>query len=159
MYLRNYIIKHLLLLLFTFCKPLCCDLFRASVSRRDFKVWWYVITHIHTHAHTSQTVSVRMLLMMMRFVFVRMTGDRLLEVDRSNLRGVTHHQAVEFLKRTGEVYIHGHEHLLMQWNTITHTNVLVCWYDYINISAKWLSFTEVTYFFISLNPCFHDPWW
>uniref|UniRef100_A0A3B4FQM9 PDZ domain-containing protein n=1 Tax=Pundamilia nyererei TaxID=303518 RepID=A0A3B4FQM9_9CICH len=38
----------------------------------------------------------------MRFVFVRMTGDRLLEVDRSNLRGVTHHQAVEFLKRTGE---------------------------------------------------------
>ncbi|XP_013768980.1 tyrosine-protein phosphatase non-receptor type 13 isoform X2 [Pundamilia nyererei] len=30
-------------------------------------------------------------------------GDRLLEVDRSNLRGVTHHQAVEFLKRTGEV--------------------------------------------------------
>uniref|UniRef100_A0A669DBA6 PDZ domain-containing protein n=1 Tax=Oreochromis niloticus TaxID=8128 RepID=A0A669DBA6_ORENI len=39
----------------------------------------------------------------MRFVFVRMTGDRLLEVDGSNLRGVTHHQAVEFLKRTGEV--------------------------------------------------------
>ncbi|KAL3972100.1 segment polarity protein dishevelled [Sarotherodon galilaeus] len=30
-------------------------------------------------------------------------GDRLLEVDGSNLRGVTHHQAVEFLKRTGEV--------------------------------------------------------
>uniref|UniRef100_A0A668SGT4 Non-specific protein-tyrosine kinase n=1 Tax=Oreochromis aureus TaxID=47969 RepID=A0A668SGT4_OREAU len=29
-------------------------------------------------------------------------GDRLLEVDGSNLRGVTHHQAVEFLKRTGE---------------------------------------------------------
>uniref|UniRef100_A0A8C5GTE1 FERM and PDZ domain containing 2 n=1 Tax=Gouania willdenowi TaxID=441366 RepID=A0A8C5GTE1_GOUWI len=32
-----------------------------------------------------------------------MTGDRLLEVDGSNLRGVTHHQAVECLKRTGEV--------------------------------------------------------
>ncbi|AWP14045.1 putative tyrosine-protein phosphatase non-receptor type 13 [Scophthalmus maximus] len=30
-------------------------------------------------------------------------GDRLLEVDGSNLRGVTHHQAVECLKRTGEV--------------------------------------------------------
>ncbi|XP_030604068.1 tyrosine-protein phosphatase non-receptor type 13 [Archocentrus centrarchus] len=30
-------------------------------------------------------------------------GDRLLEVDGCNLRGVTHHQAVEFLKRTGEV--------------------------------------------------------
>uniref|UniRef100_A0A8C2WU68 FERM and PDZ domain containing 2 n=1 Tax=Cyclopterus lumpus TaxID=8103 RepID=A0A8C2WU68_CYCLU len=29
-------------------------------------------------------------------------GDRLLEVDGSNLRGVTHHQAVECLKRTGE---------------------------------------------------------
>ncbi|KAM8852417.1 tyrosine-protein phosphatase non-receptor type 13 isoform 1-T1 [Synchiropus picturatus] len=32
-----------------------------------------------------------------------MTGDRLLEVDGSNLRGVTHQQAVECLKRTGEV--------------------------------------------------------
>ncbi|XP_061600532.1 tyrosine-protein phosphatase non-receptor type 13 [Cololabis saira] len=31
------------------------------------------------------------------------TGDRLLEVDGSNLRGVTHKQAVECLKRTGEV--------------------------------------------------------
>ncbi|KAF1375768.1 hypothetical protein PFLUV_G00223610 [Perca fluviatilis] len=30
-------------------------------------------------------------------------GDRLLEVDGSNMRGVTHHQAVECLKRTGEV--------------------------------------------------------
>ncbi|KAK1905374.1 FERM and PDZ domain containing protein 2, partial [Dissostichus eleginoides] len=30
-------------------------------------------------------------------------GDRLLEVDGSNLRGVTHPQAVECLKRTGEV--------------------------------------------------------
>ncbi|XP_049455547.1 tyrosine-protein phosphatase non-receptor type 13 isoform X2 [Epinephelus fuscoguttatus] len=30
-------------------------------------------------------------------------GDRLLEVDGSNLRGVTHHQAVECLKKTGEV--------------------------------------------------------
>ncbi|KAK9541598.1 hypothetical protein VZT92_001630 [Zoarces viviparus] len=30
-------------------------------------------------------------------------GDRLLEVDGFNLRGVTHHQAVECLKRTGEV--------------------------------------------------------
>ncbi|XP_029377664.1 tyrosine-protein phosphatase non-receptor type 13 [Echeneis naucrates] len=30
-------------------------------------------------------------------------GDRLLEVDGSNLRGVTHQQAVECLKRTGEV--------------------------------------------------------
>ncbi|XP_035518834.1 tyrosine-protein phosphatase non-receptor type 13 [Morone saxatilis] len=30
-------------------------------------------------------------------------GDRLLEVDGSNLRGVTHYQAVECLKRTGEV--------------------------------------------------------
>uniref|UniRef100_UPI003AAC9320 tyrosine-protein phosphatase non-receptor type 13 n=1 Tax=Centroberyx gerrardi TaxID=166262 RepID=UPI003AAC9320 len=30
-------------------------------------------------------------------------GDRLLEVDGSNLRGVTHKQAVECLKRTGEV--------------------------------------------------------
>ncbi|XP_038593924.1 tyrosine-protein phosphatase non-receptor type 13 [Micropterus salmoides] len=30
-------------------------------------------------------------------------GDRLLEVDGYNLRGVTHHQAVECLKRTGEV--------------------------------------------------------
>uniref|UniRef100_A0A3Q1JCM9 PDZ domain-containing protein n=1 Tax=Anabas testudineus TaxID=64144 RepID=A0A3Q1JCM9_ANATE len=39
----------------------------------------------------------------MRFVFVHMTGDRLLEVDGSNLRGVTHQQAVECLKRTGEV--------------------------------------------------------
>lgn len=34
---------------------------------------------------------------------VPMTGDRLLEVDGSNLRGVTHQQAVECLKRTGEV--------------------------------------------------------
>ncbi|XP_028278959.1 tyrosine-protein phosphatase non-receptor type 13 [Parambassis ranga] len=32
-------------------------------------------------------------------------GDRLLEVDGSNLRGVTHQQAVECLKRTGEVVI------------------------------------------------------
>uniref|UniRef100_A0A3P8TF40 PDZ domain-containing protein n=1 Tax=Amphiprion percula TaxID=161767 RepID=A0A3P8TF40_AMPPE len=39
----------------------------------------------------------------MRFAFVHMTGDRLLEVDGSNLRGVTHQQAVECLKRTGEV--------------------------------------------------------
>uniref|UniRef100_A0A096MEY2 Uncharacterized protein n=1 Tax=Poecilia formosa TaxID=48698 RepID=A0A096MEY2_POEFO len=31
------------------------------------------------------------------------TGDRLLEVDGTNLRGVTHQQAVECLKRTGEV--------------------------------------------------------
>ncbi|CAK6979030.1 LOW QUALITY PROTEIN: tyrosine-protein phosphatase non-receptor type 13 [Scomber scombrus] len=30
-------------------------------------------------------------------------GDRLLEVDGSNLRGVTHQQAVECLKKTGEV--------------------------------------------------------
>ncbi|XP_062256364.1 tyrosine-protein phosphatase non-receptor type 13 [Platichthys flesus] len=30
-------------------------------------------------------------------------GDRLLEVDGANLRGVSHHQAVECLKRTGEV--------------------------------------------------------
>ncbi|KAF7645941.1 hypothetical protein LDENG_00195780, partial [Lucifuga dentata] len=30
-------------------------------------------------------------------------GDRLLEVDGFNLRGMTHHQAVECLKRTGEV--------------------------------------------------------
>ncbi|XP_069573989.1 tyrosine-protein phosphatase non-receptor type 13 [Brachyistius frenatus] len=30
-------------------------------------------------------------------------GDRLLEVDGSNLRGATHHQAVECLKKTGEV--------------------------------------------------------
>uniref|UniRef100_A0A8C6KTF0 Uncharacterized protein n=1 Tax=Nothobranchius furzeri TaxID=105023 RepID=A0A8C6KTF0_NOTFU len=30
-------------------------------------------------------------------------GDRLLEVDGSNLRGVTHQQAVECLKRTGDV--------------------------------------------------------
>ncbi|XP_063048158.1 FERM and PDZ domain-containing protein 2 [Engraulis encrasicolus] len=30
-------------------------------------------------------------------------GDRLLEVDGNNLRGVTHRQAVECLKRTGEV--------------------------------------------------------
>ncbi|XP_068423538.1 FERM and PDZ domain-containing protein 2 isoform X2 [Clinocottus analis] len=30
-------------------------------------------------------------------------GDRLLEVDGFNLRGVTHHQAVECLKKTGEV--------------------------------------------------------
>ncbi|XP_056290866.1 FERM and PDZ domain-containing protein 2 isoform X2 [Pseudoliparis swirei] len=36
-------------------------------------------------------------------------GDRLLEVDGSNLRGVTHHQAVECLKRTGEVV-----HLLLE---------------------------------------------
>uniref|UniRef100_A0A8K9XK02 PDZ domain-containing protein n=1 Tax=Oncorhynchus mykiss TaxID=8022 RepID=A0A8K9XK02_ONCMY len=34
---------------------------------------------------------------------VCMTGDRLLEVDGSNLRGVTHKQAVECLKKTGEV--------------------------------------------------------
>lgn len=33
-----------------------------------------------------------------------MTGDRLLEVDGSNLRGVTHQHAVECLKRTGEVH-------------------------------------------------------
>uniref|UniRef100_A0A672ZVM9 FERM and PDZ domain containing 2 n=1 Tax=Sphaeramia orbicularis TaxID=375764 RepID=A0A672ZVM9_9TELE len=33
-------------------------------------------------------------------------GDRLLEVDGSNLRGVTHQQAVECLKRTGEVKTH-----------------------------------------------------
>uniref|UniRef100_A0A3B3VXM9 PDZ domain-containing protein n=1 Tax=Poecilia latipinna TaxID=48699 RepID=A0A3B3VXM9_9TELE len=32
------------------------------------------------------------------------TGDRLLEVDGTNLRGVTHQQAVECLKRTGEVF-------------------------------------------------------
>uniref|UniRef100_A0A667Y953 PDZ domain-containing protein n=1 Tax=Myripristis murdjan TaxID=586833 RepID=A0A667Y953_9TELE len=38
----------------------------------------------------------------MRFVYVHMTGDRLLEVDGSNLRGVTHKQAVECLKKTGE---------------------------------------------------------
>lgn len=44
-----------------------------------------------------------MLLMMMRFVFVHMTGDRLLEVDGINLKGVTHQQAVECLKKTGEV--------------------------------------------------------
>lgn len=44
-----------------------------------------------------------MLLMMMRFVFVHMTGDRLLEVDGTNLKGVTHQQAVECLKKTGEV--------------------------------------------------------
>ncbi|KAJ4948878.1 hypothetical protein JOQ06_020401 [Pogonophryne albipinna] len=40
-------------------------------------------------------------------------GDRLLEVDGSNLRGVTHPQAVECLKRTGEVYIHTHTHIYM----------------------------------------------
>uniref|UniRef100_A0A8C6T047 PDZ domain-containing protein n=1 Tax=Neogobius melanostomus TaxID=47308 RepID=A0A8C6T047_9GOBI len=39
----------------------------------------------------------------MSSVFVNVTGDRLLEVDGSNLRGVTHPQAVECLKRTGEV--------------------------------------------------------
>lgn len=32
-----------------------------------------------------------------------MTGDRLLEVDGFNLRSVTHKQAVECLKKTGEV--------------------------------------------------------
>uniref|UniRef100_A0A3P9QAZ7 PDZ domain-containing protein n=1 Tax=Poecilia reticulata TaxID=8081 RepID=A0A3P9QAZ7_POERE len=36
------------------------------------------------------------------FVFVHTAGDRLLEVDGTNLRGVTHQQAVECLKRTGE---------------------------------------------------------
>lgn len=41
-----------------------------------------------------------------------MTGDRLLEVDGSNLRGVSHQQAVECLKRTGEVHIHTHTHKL-----------------------------------------------
>uniref|UniRef100_A0A3B5LY76 PDZ domain-containing protein n=1 Tax=Xiphophorus couchianus TaxID=32473 RepID=A0A3B5LY76_9TELE len=38
------------------------------------------------------------------FVFVHTAGDRLLEVDGTNLRGVTHQQAVECLKRTGEVF-------------------------------------------------------
>ena len=56
-----------------------------------------------------------MLLMMMRFVFVHTTGDRLLEVDGFDLRAVAHHQAVECLKRTGEVYTH------MQWS---NTNTL-----------------------------------
>lgn len=41
---------------------------------------------------------------------MHMTGDRLLEVDGTNLRGVTHQQAVECLKRTGEVYTHRHMH-------------------------------------------------
>lgn len=44
-----------------------------------------------------------MSLMMMGFVFVYTTGDRLLEVDGANLKGVTHQQAVECLKKTGEV--------------------------------------------------------
>lgn len=43
-----------------------------------------------------------------------MTGDRLLEVDGTNLKGVTHQQAVECLKKTGEAWItytpHTHTH-------------------------------------------------
>lgn len=64
-------------------------------------------THAHTRPHTNtptQTVYPLMLLMMMRFEFVYTTGDRLLEVDGFDLRAVNHHQAVECLKRTGEVY-------------------------------------------------------
>lgn len=59
--------------------------------------------HTRTHAHSNTVYDVLMLLMMMRFVFVHMTGDRLLEVDGINLKGVTHQQAVECLKKTGEV--------------------------------------------------------
>lgn len=74
----------------------------------------------HTHA---QTVYVLMLLMMMRFALVHMTGDRLLEVDGSNLRGVTHQQAVECLKRTGEVNAQEHAQLAFSFVDISVWNV------------------------------------
>lgn len=50
------------------------------------------------------------LLIVRIFVFVHTAGDRLLEVDGTNLRGVTHQQAVECLKRTGEVFTNKNMH-------------------------------------------------
>lgn len=79
------------------------------------------INHTQASRHTrpltntpTQTIYPLMLLMMMRFVFVHTTGDRLLEVDGFDLRAVNHHQAVECLKRTGEVYTRAvvqHKHI------------------------------------------------
>src|SRR4029434_11353838 len=55
------------------------------------------------------------------------TGDRLLEVDGTNLRGVTHRQAVECLKGTGEVSppLHTNTHILTHTLTHTHTHTYI----------------------------------
>lgn len=60
-----------------------------------------------------------------------MTGDRLLEVDGSNLRGVTHQHAVECLKRTGEVdakktNIHTHKLKYKYMHVHIHENIIKC---------------------------------
>ena len=84
-------------------------------------------THTHTHTHALahiNNVYVLMLLMMMRFAFVHMTGDRLLEVDGANLRGVSHHQAVECLKRTGEVCTYAITHMHMATNICKHAHAI-----------------------------------
>lgn len=74
----------------------------VSAQKQVLACFTHIFAHVHalTHPYTGYVL---MLLMMMRFVFVHMTGDRLLEVDGTNLKGVTHQQAVECLKKTGEV--------------------------------------------------------
>lgn len=68
-----------------------------------------------THTRTRMDVLMLLMMTMMRLLCLHMAGDRLLEVDGSNLRAVTHQQAVECLKRTEEVS--------MRTDTHTHTRI------------------------------------
>uniref|UniRef100_A0A3Q2NWM9 PDZ domain-containing protein n=1 Tax=Fundulus heteroclitus TaxID=8078 RepID=A0A3Q2NWM9_FUNHE len=67
-------------------------------------------SHTHTHKHTDANHLHIDAANCDEICFVHMTGDRLLEVDGSNLRGVTHQQAVECLKRSGEVLMNRFTH-------------------------------------------------